>query len=164
TYGLSLLGAIAIATQPLVTREAFIFGLTQWRLVTIELLPCPVCHHFHCHLDPDLSNYGVFNWNNTMLFSYKLINGYTNAYTASEIQFSAFWLIMQRGYMEYGNANMFRSDDTFVCVCFAFMQIQELNNGMMCSTCGVTPDIVIADGISLGTHVSKLTSSVCPPT
>lgn len=66
--------------------------------------------------------------------------------------------------MEYANANVFCSDNTFVHVWFAFTQIQELNSGMMCSTCGIALDIVIADGISLGTYVSKLTSSVYPPT
>ena len=92
TCGLSLLGATAITTQPPVTREAFIFGLTQQRPVTIELLLCPVCCHSCHYLGPDLSKYGVFNWNNTMLFSHKLVNAYTNAYMASETLFSAFCL------------------------------------------------------------------------
>ena len=66
--------------------------------------------------------------------------------------------------MEYANANVFCSDDTFIRVWFAFTQIQELDSGIMCSTCGIALDIVIANGISLGTHVSKLTPSVYPPT
>ena len=35
---------------------------------------------------------------------------------------------------------------------------------MYCPTCGTSPDVVIVDGISLGTHVSKLTGLIRPPT
>ncbi|KAG2347971.1 hypothetical protein BDR05DRAFT_875604 [Suillus weaverae] len=61
-------------------------------MVTIELLPCPVCCHSCCHIGPDLRDHGIFNWNNTMLFLHKLLNAYTNSYTASEMPFTAFCL------------------------------------------------------------------------
>ncbi|KAF9220062.1 hypothetical protein BS17DRAFT_715810, partial [Gyrodon lividus] len=70
----------------------------------------------------------------------------------------------RRGYFEYREDNTFCSDDTFVRVWFAFTQVQQLDSGMMCLTCGFAPDIVIVDVISLGTHVSKLASSVHSPT
>ncbi|KAF9230538.1 hypothetical protein BU15DRAFT_69113 [Melanogaster broomeanus] len=161
--GLTFPEACTLTTQTYVTKEAVMFGLTARTSVTINLLACPVCRHARRHLGPDLSKYGVFNWNNAMLFSHELLNSYTNAYTASETPLSAFCLTVRRAYLDYGDSNTFCSDDTFVHVWFAFTRIQELDSGMMCPTCGLTPDVVIADGISLGTHVSKLTSSIRPP-
>ncbi|KAF9236952.1 hypothetical protein BU15DRAFT_32130, partial [Melanogaster broomeanus] len=162
--GLTFPEACTLTTQTYVTKEAVMFGLTTRTSVTINLLACPVCRHARRHLGPDLSKYSMFNWNNAMLFSHELLNSYTNAYTASETPLSAFCLTVWRAYLDYGDSNTFCSDDTFVHVWFVFTHIQELDSGMMCPTCGLTPDIVIADGISLGTHVSKLTSSIRPPT
>ena len=58
----------------------------------------------------------------------------------------------------------FCADETFVRAWFAFTQLQQLDSGMTCPTCGPYPSVVIVDGISLGTHTSKLVSSIQPPT
>ncbi|KAJ8596806.1 hypothetical protein M405DRAFT_725472 [Rhizopogon salebrosus TDB-379] len=150
---------------PPVSKTAVLYGINAQRAVTIELLPCPVCHHSRRHIGPDLRDHGVFNWNNAMLFSHELLNAYTNSYTASETPFSAFCLTVRRSYQDStGDEFSFCSDDTFVRVWFAFTRRQCLDSGMQCPTCGSSPDIVIADGVSLGTHVSKLTKSISPPT
>ncbi|KAG1891838.1 uncharacterized protein F5891DRAFT_1197280 [Suillus fuscotomentosus] len=99
-----------------------------------------------------------------MLFLHELLNAYTNSYTTSETPFSAFCLTVRHSYQDAGDENSFCLDDTFVRVWFAFTQRQCLDSGMQCPTCGSSPDIVIADGVSLGTHVSKLTKSISPPT
>ncbi|KAH7903036.1 hypothetical protein BJ138DRAFT_980104, partial [Hygrophoropsis aurantiaca] len=106
----------------------------------------------------DLGRYGLFNWNNSMLFMHELLNTFTNAYTASGTLFSAFCLTVRWTYLDYGFHNEFCSDDTFVRVWFAFTRIQQLDSGMLCPTCGSSPEVISADGISLGTHVSKLTT------
>ncbi|KAG1750673.1 hypothetical protein EDD22DRAFT_764764, partial [Suillus occidentalis] len=149
---------------PRVLKKAVLYGLTARRTVTIELLPCPVCCHSRRHIGPDLRDHGIFNWNNTMLFFHELLNAYTNSYTASETPFSAFCLTVRRSYQDAEDENSFCSDDTFVRVWFAFTRRQCLDSGMQCPTCGSSPDIVIADGVSLGTHVSKLTKFISPPT
>ncbi|KAH9834932.1 uncharacterized protein C8Q71DRAFT_710867, partial [Rhodofomes roseus] len=59
---------------------------------------------------------------------------------------------------------LFCTNETFVQVWFAFTRLQLLDSGMQCPTCGPSPKIIIADGVSLATHVSKLTASVRPPT
>ncbi|KDQ51474.1 hypothetical protein JAAARDRAFT_199121 [Jaapia argillacea MUCL 33604] len=116
------------------------------------------------HIGADLSRFGLFNWNNSMLFTHELLNGFTNAYTASETPFSAYCLTVRRTYLEYGVDNSFCSDDTFVRVWFAFTSLQELESGMICPTCRPSPQIVIADGISLGIHHSHMSTTVAPPT
>ncbi|KAF9463495.1 hypothetical protein BDZ94DRAFT_1163969, partial [Collybia nuda] len=144
--------------------HAILFDLTNKFNVTIELAACPICQH-NCHfMGPDLGAEGIFNWNNTMLFTHELLNGFTNMYTASETPFSAFCLTISRTYMKHGPKVKFCSDDTFVRVWFAFIHLQELDSGMKCPTCGPSPKIIIADGISLGIHAAKVTPSTCPPT
>lgn len=152
-------------TESMITRRsATLFGLTGHRAVTIDLMRCSVCKHARRHIGPDLGELGVFNWNNSMLFTHELLNAYTNAYTASETPFSAFCLTVQRTYIENSHDHKFCSDETFVRVWFAFVQLQELDSRMECPTCGPSPDIVVVDGISLGTHSSKLVATVQPPT
>ncbi|RDB17535.1 hypothetical protein Hypma_001242 [Hypsizygus marmoreus] len=147
------------ATQP-----ATVFGLTYRLEVTLEVIPCPACRHWRRLLGPDLSNLGVFNWNNSLLFTHELLNAFTNAFTASETPFSAFCLTVRRCYEDHSSTMSFCSDETFVRAWFAFVRLQELDSKMECPTCGPCPSLVIADGVSLATHVSKLTRNVKPPT
>ncbi|KAF8833731.1 hypothetical protein BDN67DRAFT_976448 [Paxillus ammoniavirescens] len=141
-----------------------IYGLTNTTAACIELLPCPICRHARRSLGADLANHGVFNWNNEMLFTHELLNSYTNAFTASETPFSAFCLTVHHMYINSRWDMEFCSDETFVRVWFALTQIQTLDSGMWCPTCGTSPAVVIADGISLGTHISKVTGLIRLPT
>lgn len=150
--------------SPPTIRHAILFDLTNKFDVTIELIPCLICRHNRRFVGPDLGAEGIFNWNNTMLFTHELLNGFTNMYTASETPFSAFCLTISRTYMNHGPEVKFCSDDTFVRVWFAFIRLQELDSGMKCPTCGPSPEIIIADGISLGIHTAKVTRSTHPPT
>ncbi|KAI0638143.1 hypothetical protein C8Q77DRAFT_412950 [Trametes polyzona] len=141
-----------------------LFRLTHRSDVQVQVLPCPTCNHCRRLIGPDLGNTGVFNWNNVYLFTHELLNAYTNAYTASETPFSAFCLTMRRQYEDHAPGMQFCSDETFVRAWFAFVQLQDLESSMKCPTCGPAPRIVIADGVSLATHASKLTPFVRPPT
>ncbi|KAH9940291.1 hypothetical protein B0H21DRAFT_657713, partial [Amylocystis lapponica] len=147
-----------------IQRAAVLYTPTERIDSVIEVTPCPYCRHARRQIGPDLGEHGVFNWNNTMLFSHSLLNAFTNVYTASETPFSAFCLTISRTYVENGFEMIFCSDETFVRVWFAYVRLQELDSGMACPTCGPSPRIVIADGVSLGTHSSKLTGNVHPPT
>ncbi|KAF9235541.1 hypothetical protein BU15DRAFT_35345, partial [Melanogaster broomeanus] len=150
--------------RSVMTKPATIYGLTLSTPATIDVLPCPVCRHACRSLGSDLGTQGLFNWNNNMLFTHELLNAFTSAFTASETPFSAFCLTVRRAYLNHSREMEFCSDETFVRVWFKFTQIQMLDSGMWCPTCGSSPEVVIADGISLGTHVSKLTASIQPPT
>ncbi|KDQ56421.1 hypothetical protein JAAARDRAFT_132449 [Jaapia argillacea MUCL 33604] len=146
-----------------VVKLAVVYGLMMRFNVEIELVPCLSCRHAHCQLGADLGCFGLFNWNNTMIFSHELLNGFTNLYTASETPFSAFCLTVRCTYMDHDLKNSFCSDKTFVRVWFPFTHLQTLDSGMSCPTCGPSPKVVIADGISLGIHHSKMSALVCPP-
>ncbi|KIK94476.1 hypothetical protein PAXRUDRAFT_142731, partial [Paxillus rubicundulus Ve08.2h10] len=147
-----------------VTKPITIYGLTFSTPATSEVLPCPVCCHAHHSLGSDLGTQGLFSWNNRIVFTHELLNAFTSAFTASETPFSAFCLTVRQAYLDHSREMEFCSDETFVQVWFRFTQIQTLDSGMWCPTCGSSPGVVIADGISLRTHVSKLTASIQPPT
>jgi hypothetical protein len=75
-------------------------------------------------------------------------------YSTSETPFSAFCHYISRSYQEYRLDVTFCSEETFVWAWFAFVQLQEaaLDNKMQCPTCGPSPKVVIADGVSLATQ------------
>ncbi|KAK7685317.1 hypothetical protein QCA50_011680 [Cerrena zonata] len=144
--------------------NAVLFGLTSSRTVTIDTIRCPACKHARRLIGPDLSECGLFNWNNTMIFSHQLLNAYINMYTASETPFSAFCLNVRRWYQDSGTNTSFCSDETFVRVWFAYVRLLDIDSKMTCPKCGPNPDVIIVDGVSLSTHVSKLTKHIQPPT
>ncbi|KAH9901484.1 hypothetical protein C8Q73DRAFT_677972, partial [Cubamyces lactineus] len=146
------------------TQRAILFGSRSRRGVTIDVVPCPTCHHRRRFIGPDLGVLAILNLNNEYLFTHELLNGYTNAFTASETPFSAFCLMLRRSYEEAGPEAKFCADETFVRAWFAFVKLQELDSGFKCPTCGPAPSVVIADGVSLAPHASKLTPLVMPPT
>ncbi|KAH9856697.1 hypothetical protein C2E23DRAFT_882019 [Lenzites betulinus] len=147
------------------TREAILYGLAVRSPVSIEVLPCTICHHRRRYIGPDLGDLGVFNWNNTFLFTHELLNAYTNAFTASETPFAAFCLTIRRQYEDRCPGLPFCSDETFVRAWFSFVELQDLDSGFQCPTCGPSPTVVIADGVSLATHASKLKGAdIKPPT
>ncbi|RDB22287.1 hypothetical protein Hypma_010629 [Hypsizygus marmoreus] len=147
------------------TRQtAILFSLTYRLDVTIEVIPCPICRHWRRLIGSDLSTFGVFNWNNSQLFTHELLNAFTNTFTASETPFSAFCLTVRRSYEDHSTTMNFCSDETFVRAWFAFVQLQDLDSKMACPTCGPCPSLIVADGVSLATHTTKLTPNVRPPT
>lgn len=147
------------------TREAILYGLTARSPVSIEVVACVICHHRRRYVGPDLGDLGVFNWNNSILFTHELMNAYTNAFTASETPFAAFCLTIRRQYQDRCPGESFCSDETFVRAWFAFVDLQDLDSKFQCPTCGPSPSVVIADGVSLATHASKLKgANIKPPT
>lgn len=72
--------------------------------------------------------------------------------------------MVRQSYQEHSFQMLFCSDETFVRAWFTFIDLQQLDSGMLCPACGPSPKVIIVDGISLGTHSSKLHPSICPPT
>lgn len=144
--------------------RAALYGLTVRSEVLVEVIACPTCRHHRRWIGPDLGSAGVFNWNNSILFTHQLLNAYTSDFTASETPFSAFCVTVRRHYEDADARMQFCSDETFVRAWFAFVQLQDLGSTMSCPTCGPSPPVVIADGVSLATRASKLTPGVRPPT
>lgn len=57
----------------------------------------------------------------------------------------------------------FCSTETFTHVWFAFTELQVLDSGMQCISCGKHPEIVITDGVSITYSSSKFIQGLLPP-
>ncbi|KAL0576227.1 hypothetical protein V5O48_005763 [Marasmius crinis-equi] len=115
----------------------------------IKLLLCPSCPaHKRCFIGPDPHNLGVFNYNNSVLFSHKLLDKYTSRYTTSETLFAVFMESMGRLYK--GRGQSFVKEDLLRSVWFAYVNTQDLAYDMSCQKCGDEPNCLIWDGVTLG--------------
>lgn len=140
-----------------------IFGLRKAAKVLIRLSKCQQCKHWRRNYGPDGGVFGVFNWNNVYGFTHELLNQYTNVFTSAENPLSSFVTTVRRNYESTYSPVEFCSTETFTKVWFGFTSLQELDSGMDCAVCGKFPEIVVADGVSIGYSSSKYKSSLRPP-
>lgn len=139
-----------------------IFTLTQaWRS-TVEVQKCTACRRGT--IGPDCGDTGFYNWNNKILFTHELLNDYTSNYTTSETPFIAWVTVIARRYKERQSEVAFVSADTFRAVWFGYAKLLRLEGDMVCGLCGPSPEVVIADGVTLTFHQKHLLSSIKPPT
>jgi hypothetical protein len=103
---------------------------------------------------------GIFNWNNLYGFTHELLNEYTSLFTSTVVPFSAFVTSRRRAYINLVSPLPFCGTETFTRVWFAFTELQALDSGMQCVSCGKHTDIVIADGVSIA--YSSLFRVYCP--
>jgi hypothetical protein len=149
---------IETTTQPFT-----VFGVRMATSCKIEVAACPICRHRLRKYGPDCGSFGIFNWNNHYGFTHELLNEYTSLFTTTTIPFSAFVTSRHNAYTDSLSPLPFCSMETFTCVWFAFTEIQELNSGMQCASCGQHPKIVIADGVSIAYSSAKFVQGLLPP-
>ncbi|KAF8502474.1 hypothetical protein BU17DRAFT_22125, partial [Hysterangium stoloniferum] len=151
-------------TLPTFKQNFIIFGLQCGYEWTIQVSKCISCKHSRRLYGSDLGSMGIFNWNNSFGFTHELLNQYTNVFTTCENPFVAFVTNTRRLYISSNSPVSFCSGETFTRVWFAFTDLQVLASGMKCPICGPYPDVVIADGVSIGYSSNKTMSGLCPPT
>jgi hypothetical protein len=133
----------------------------------VEVAYCRKCpKKRNAFLGPDLVHLGVFNWNNDIGFSHELLNEYTNRFTSTETPFKAFNTQIVRAYREHHSEKPFCDRKTFLKAWFEYIKLQDLDmpTPLSCSICGEYPEVVIADGLSLGFAADKVTEHLRPPT
>ncbi|KAK7053192.1 hypothetical protein VNI00_003811 [Paramarasmius palmivorus] len=152
--------------NPLLTtiqRECTVYALTGRRKHIICVQSCPSCPPVQkCFIGPDVRALGVFNLNNSVLFTHELLDDYTNRYTGSETPFAAFVVSMTRIYE--GRGDKFVGEDLFRSAWFAFASLQYMAGDMSCPSCGEAPDTVIFDGVTTGFAKRHLRETLSPPT
>lgn len=130
---------------------------------SIELQPCPNSAPLKRRfIGPDLRELGLFNYNNTSIFTHDLLDDYTSAFCTSETPFVAWITVISRRYERLGCS--FVGEDLFRSVWFAYAKLQQYPGDMICSDCGPHPDTVIWDGVTLAFGRKKLLGSLHPPT
>ncbi|RXW12855.1 hypothetical protein EST38_g12997 [Candolleomyces aberdarensis] len=113
-------------------------------------------------IGPDLADQGLFNFNNSIIISHELLNEYTMAFVTSETPFNAFVATVAHRYLVSGAE--FMGDDLFRSVWFAYATHLAMDNDMCCTRCGICPDTVIWDGITLAFGRKHLSATLIPPT
>ncbi|KAK7018643.1 hypothetical protein VNI00_018354 [Paramarasmius palmivorus] len=148
---------------PILQRECTIYTLSRKAKCLISVQLCPTCPAAQrCYIGPDLRTVGIFNFNNSVLFTHELLDEYTNRYTGSETPFAAFVLTIARVYT--GRGDKFVGEDLFRAAWFAFASLQHMAGDMFCRECGVAPETVIWDGVTVSFAKRHLQDTLQPPT
>jgi CxC4 like cysteine cluster associated with KDZ transposases len=152
------------AENPAMTSLYIVYTSTTALQLAIATVYCYECSNTRGRIGPDLSNYGILNWNNKMGFSHQLLNQYTSHFTHSETPFNAFYRTILDEYLSNGSPVNFCDDDIFEYAWLAFVRLQKIQSNMQCSLCGPHPKVVIADGISVSFPTHHQTEALRPPT
>jgi hypothetical protein len=148
--------------QPKQRLACIIYGLAMANAGTIEVQACKSCNRRW--IGPDCRSFGLFNWNNRIIFTHDLLDEYTSAFTSSETPFTAWVTVVSHRYTNYCSAHPFVSEYLFRAAWFAYAKLQGFTNDMSCPTCGPSPENTIWDGITLAFHRKHLIPSLQPPT
>ncbi|RXW13779.1 hypothetical protein EST38_g12076 [Candolleomyces aberdarensis] len=129
----------------------------------IEIQACPSCPPARRRfIGPDLREYGLFNYNNSILASHELLDEYTMSFVSSETPFTAFVSVLSHRYTVSGAT--FMGEDLFRSIWFSYASLQAFDNDYKCTRCGPYPETVIWDGITLAFGRKHLSSTLSPPT
>ncbi|KAL0062720.1 hypothetical protein AAF712_010415 [Marasmius tenuissimus] len=140
-----------------------VYTLVEELTREIEVTPCPNCQHVkHCFIGPETRTIGLFNYNNSVLFTHELLDEYTSRFTSSETPFVSFVETIERVYRARGSK--FVKEDLFRSVWFAYASIQDVTRNMTCPQCAEEPNCVIFDGVTLAFGKKHLQDSLQPPT
>ncbi|KAJ8074611.1 hypothetical protein PM082_015514 [Marasmius tenuissimus] len=151
-----------IASDLKLVKKCTIYDVNKAHTADIELSPCSLCPaRKHCFIGPETRDAGLFNYNNSVLFTHDLLDEYTSQFTTSETPFVAFVETTKRWYERSGSR--FVKEDLFQSTWFAYVKIQDFSNDMFCKWCGKEPDCLIWDGVTLGFGRKHLTDSLRPP-
>jgi len=151
------------SSLPVTDSELIIYTSSGAIYKTVEKRYCPSCRNTKGCIGPDLREYGVFNWNNTIAFSHELMHSYTSQFTTSETPIFAFHQTVINTYLNERSPKALCSLRTFVLAYFAFARLVLISSKMECPQCGPNPPIVIADGVSISFPKHRL-ESLKPPT
>ncbi|TFK69715.1 hypothetical protein BDN72DRAFT_740265, partial [Pluteus cervinus] len=112
-------------SNPSFTRPCTIFTLTGALTSTIELQQCPsAAARQNRFIGPDPRHLGIFNFNNSLLFTHDLLDDYTNSYTKSEMPFASWVSILADRYVAHQSPVAFVSDQILRNVWFSFINLQ----------------------------------------
>lgn len=147
-------------------QDCIVYTLVDAQPSRIQLQRCTGCEteKSRHYIGPDGRESGIFNLDNTHLFSHDLLDEYTSAYTSSETPFVAWVTVLTRRYELYGSEVSFAGPDLFRSAWFAYVSTQAFANDFQCPTCGPVPKRVMCDGITSGFQDKHLLSSMRPPT
>lgn len=151
--------------QTTTVRECTVYTLMEPYRTTIELQVCPRCPpESRRYIGPDLRTRGIFNYNNSALFSHQLLNEYISAFTSSETPIEPWVQQTARRYEDVKAGNAFVGGGLFRAAWFAYVRLMSLENDKCCPRCGDHPESVIWDGVSIAFGRKHVNTGLQPPT
>lgn len=148
---------------PTEDRVCTIYGWKGAHSALVQLQKCPTCPpRRNRKIGPDPRHLGIFNYNNTTLVTHELLDEYTSQYTTSETPFTSFCTTTARRYSLRNSK--FMDETLFRSVWMAYADLQILEGDMMCDECGIAPETVIVDGVTLSFGRKHLLQELKPPT
>lgn len=146
-------------------KNCVVYTLTKSLSGQIQLQSCSVCQSSRYKaIGPDCGDLGILNLNNHSLFTHDLLEEYTAAYTSSETPFTAWIKTVSIRYRRYNSNLPFVDEKVFRAAWFSYARLLNLENDLQCPECGIAPETVIWDGVTVGFNQKHLESSLYPPT
>jgi hypothetical protein len=94
-------------------------------------MACPSCPApQQRYIGPNLQEYGLFNYNNSILVSHKLLDEYTVSFASSETPFTAFVTVLSHRYTVSGT--VFMGEDLFQSIWFSYVSLQVFDDDFKC--------------------------------
>lgn len=147
------------------TKRCIVYALTKPLHTTIQLQVCSNCLSSQYRaIGPDCRGLGIFNLNNHSLFTHDLLEEYTATYTSSETPFTAWVKMVSIRYGRYSPGTKFVDEKVFRNAWFGYASLLALGADLQCPQCGVAPETVIWDGVTLSFNKKQLKSTLYPPT
>lgn len=150
---------------PKVVKTCTIYTLSRAYEAEIELQKCPSCPQTRRrYIGPETRELGLFNFNNSSLYSHELLEEYVSAFTLSETPFDPWAKHIGRRYTTDAGSLPFVEGKTFRAVWCAYARLLDLEGDMTCRRCGETPENIIWDGVTLAYAKRLVTKDLRPPT
>ncbi|EJD37299.1 hypothetical protein AURDEDRAFT_173697 [Auricularia subglabra TFB-10046 SS5] len=137
-------GGAPKASAPVEEKDCIVFTSSRAYRARIEVRRCGSCRR--C-CGPDLRELGLFNYNNSRLYSHELLDSFTSCMANFEAPFHGFCKHVCNTYEERQSPVPF-----------------QLINSFACSKCGDSPEVLIFDGVTAGFAVEHCTGTLRPPT
>ena len=156
-------GAFSVDPAVPETRGCIIYDIDRAYETLIEVHRCQNCEKMSA--GPDLWQYGLFNFDNRIIVTHRLIHKYDAYYSGQEGTFAAFVELLNYEYdAKLSTPATFMHVDVFRHVWFSFIRLQQFSDDMICPICRNRPYAIIADGVTVATQCEKATGQIHPPT
>ncbi|KIK53467.1 hypothetical protein GYMLUDRAFT_178976, partial [Collybiopsis luxurians FD-317 M1] len=150
---------------PTIICECQVYTLTQAFSIQIQLQPCPRCPQEQCrYIGPEPRDIGLFNFNNSTLFTHELLKEYISAFSSSETPFEPWVHTITRRYEEMHPNIPFVGGGLFWSVWFAYVRLIQFEGDKSCPSCGDLPENIIWDGVSIAFGWKHVNDELEPPT
>ena len=151
--------------RPVTVQTCTVYTFLGAFQVEIEVQRCPRCPpQSRRDIGPETRDIGLFNYNNSVLFTHELFNEYISAFTSSETPFEAWVLQVSRRYLDTQSSPAFVGGKLFRAAWFAYVRLMVLEGDKTCPSCKDYLENIIFDGVSLAFGRKHVDAGLEPPT